>query len=88
MKNRKPWKTVTPERVRAKDPAPLKVKEVEVEGRRYVICLNEEEKRKDAHHRAAIVESLGKALKSWDKRLVAGRKVVGATGFEAVVFLW
>jgi len=73
LKNRKPWKTVTPERVRAKDPAPLKVKEVEVEGRRYVICLNEEEKRKDAHHRAAIVESLGKALKSWDKRLEYGR---------------
>ena len=73
LKNRKPWKTVTPERVRVKDPAPLKVKEVEVEGRRYVICLNEEEKRKDAHDRAAIVESLGKALKSGDKRLVGNK---------------
>jgi hypothetical protein len=73
LKNRKPWKTVTPERVRAKDPAPLKVKEVEVEGRRYVICLNEEEKRKDAHDRAAIVESLGKALESGDKSLVGNK---------------
>ena len=73
LKNRKPWKTVTPERVRVKDPAPLKVKEVEVEGRRYVICLNEEEKRKDAHDRAAIVESLGKALKSGDKSLVGNK---------------
>jgi hypothetical protein len=73
LKSRKEWKTVTPERVCAKDPAPLKVKEVEVEGRRYVVCLNEEEKRKDAHDRAAILESLGKALKSGDKSLVGNK---------------
>ena len=73
LKSRKPWKEVTPERVRAKDPAPLKVKEVEVEGRRYVVCLNEEEKRKDAHDRAAIVESLRKALTSGDKSLVGNK---------------
>ena len=73
LKSRKPWKTVTPERVRVKDPAPLKVKEVEVEGRRYVICLNEEEKRKDACDRAAIVESLGVTLKSGDKSLVGNK---------------
>ena len=30
-----------------KDPAPLKVEEFRVAGKRYVICLNEEEKRKD-----------------------------------------
>lgn len=73
LKSRKPWQEVTPERVRPKDPAPLKVKEVEVEGRRYVICLNEEEKRKDAHDRAAILESLRKALKSGDKSLVGNK---------------
>jgi len=73
LKSRKSWQTITPERVRVKDPAPLKVKQVEVEGRRYVICLNEEEKRKDAHDRAAIVESLGKALKSGDKSLVGNK---------------
>lgn len=73
LKSRAPWLTVTPERVRAKDPAPLKVKEVEVGGRRYVICLNEEEKRKDAHDRAAIVESLRKALESGDKNLVGNK---------------
>jgi len=73
LKSRKEWKTVTPERVDAKDLAPLKVKEVEVEGRRYVVCLNEEEKRKDAHDRAAILESLGKALKSGDKSLVGNK---------------
>ena len=52
LKSRAPWQEVTPERQRSKDPAPLKVKEVEVEGRRYVVCLNEEERRKDARDRA------------------------------------
>ena len=42
----------------AKDPAPLKVKEVTVEGRRYIVCLNEEERRKDARDRATILEAL------------------------------
>ena len=73
LKSRRAWKTVTPERARAKDPAPLKVKEVEVAGRRYVVCLNEEEKRKDAHDRAAILESLRKALKNGDKSLVGNK---------------
>ena len=49
LKSRAPWQEVTPERQHAKDPAPLKVKEVTVEGRRYGVCLNEEERRKDAH---------------------------------------
>ena len=73
LKSRAAWETVTPQRVRSTDPAPLKVKEVVVEGRRYVVCLNEEEKRKDAHDRAAILESLGKALKSGDKSLVGNK---------------
>ena len=49
LKSRASWQEVTPERQHAKDPAPLKVKEVRVEGRRYIVCLNEEERRKDAH---------------------------------------
>ena len=49
------WFESVPERSKAKDPAPLKVKEVWVEDRRYVVCLNEEERRKDAHDREAIV---------------------------------
>jgi hypothetical protein len=67
------WQEVTPERTWSKDPAPLKVKEVEVEGRRYVVCLNEEERRKDAHDREAILESLRKALKGGDKSLVGNK---------------
>ncbi len=73
LKNRSAWQEVTPERNSPKDPAPLKVKDLEVEGRRYVVCLNEEEKRKDAHDRAAILESLGKALQGGDKSLVGNK---------------
>jgi len=60
-------------RVKRKDPSPLKVKEVLVEGRRYVVCLNEEEARKDAHDREAIVASLREQLKRGDKSLVGNR---------------
>ena len=35
------WFESVPERTNAKDPAPLKVKEVRVKERRYIICLNE-----------------------------------------------
>lgn len=73
LKDRSPWQEVTPERQRTRDPAPLKVKDLEVEGRRYVICLNEEERRKDAHDRSAILESLEKALKGGDKSLVGNK---------------
>jgi len=73
LKSRKPWKEVTPERQRAKDPAPLKVKEVQVGDHRYVVCLNEEERRKDAHDREAILDSLRKTLQQGDKALVANK---------------
>jgi transposase len=67
------YQTVHPPRRRSKDPSPLKVKEVVVEGRRYVVCLNEEEARKDAHDREAIVASLRQQLKQGDKSLVGNR---------------
>ena len=73
LQSRKEWKTVTAERICAKNPAALKVKEVEVEGRRYVVCLNEEERRKDAHARTGILESLGRALENGDKSLVGNK---------------
>ena len=88
LKSRKPWKEITPERERAKDPAPLKVKEVQVGDHRYVVCLNEEERRKDAHDREAILESLRKALKAGDKALVGNKgfrrfiKVEGGSHFD------
>jgi transposase len=67
------YQTVHPPRRRQKDPSPLKVKEVLVEGRRYVVCLNEEEARKDAHDRESIVASLREQLKQGDKSLVGNR---------------
>ena len=67
------YQTVHPSRTKRKDPSPLKVKEVVVEGRRYVVCLNEEEARKDAHDREAIVASLREQLTQGDKSLVGNR---------------
>jgi hypothetical protein len=58
LKDSSPWTEVVPEREHAKDFSPLKVKEVRVDGRRYVMCLNEEQQRKDAADREAIVASL------------------------------
>jgi hypothetical protein len=43
--------------------APLKIKEVWVENCRHVVCLNEEERREDAHDREAIVAHLKEQLR-------------------------
>lgn len=73
LASKKPWVEITPERKKAKDLAPLKIKEVVVEGRRYIVCLNEEERRKDAHDREAIVNSLRDQLRKGDKALVGNK---------------
>src|ERR1700726_5001781 len=57
LRSRKQWLEIVPERNNAKDPAPLKIKEVWVEDRRYVVCLNEEEHRKDALFRTGCCNS-------------------------------
>ncbi len=61
------------EREDSKDPSPLKVKEVWVEKRRYVVCLNEEQARKDAHDRQAILAALEDQLKRGAKSLVGNK---------------
>jgi len=79
------YKEVMPERINAKDPAPLKVKEVWEEDRRYVVCLNEEQRRKDAFDRKAIVEHLREQLKRGAKSLVGNkgyRKYLSVKGKE------
>jgi transposase len=73
LRSRKQWLEIVPERSNAKDPAPLKIKEVWVENRRYVVCLNEEERRKDAHDREAIVVHLKEQLRQGDKSLVGNK---------------
>ena len=55
------------------DPAPLKVKEVYVEDRRYIVCLNEEEAAQDRADREAIVAALREQLKRGDKSLVGNK---------------
>jgi hypothetical protein len=71
--NRGRWFESVPERTKPKDPAPLKFKEVWVDTRRYVVCLNEEERRKDAHDRDAIVAHLREQLRQGDKSLVRNK---------------
>lgn len=67
------YKEVHPEGVRSKDPAPLKVKEVWVEDRRYVVCFNVRQARKDAAARQAIIEDLEERVRTNPKGLVGNR---------------
>ena len=67
------YREVRGAREKSTDSSPLKVKEVRVEDRRYVVCLNEEQARKDRADREAIVESLREQLKHGDKALVGNK---------------
>jgi len=58
---------------KSSDPSPLSVREQLVEGKRFIVCYNEEQARKDAADRAAIVESLKEKLKNGDKSLVGNK---------------
>jgi transposase len=60
-------------REKSTDPSPLKVKEVRLGERRYVVCLNEEQAKKDRVDREAIVEALREQLKHGDKSLVGNK---------------
>jgi transposase len=57
----------------SKDPSPLKVKEVALNGRRYIVCLNPRQARKDKADREAILASLEGQLKQGAKALVGNR---------------
>lgn len=56
-----------------KSPSPLKVKQVTVEGRRYIVCHNEEQARKDQADREAILAKLTEKLKQGGKSLVGNK---------------
>jgi len=63
--------------------SPLKVKEVIVDGRRYVVCVNEDQAKKDAADRTAIISALEERLKEGDKSLVGNkgfRRYLASTG--------
>jgi transposase len=67
------YHVVHPKGTDADDPSPLKVKEVWVDKRRYVTCLNEDQRKKDEADRNAIVEALREQLKRGDKSLVGNK---------------
>jgi hypothetical protein len=63
--------------------SPLKVKEVVVDDRRYVVCVNEDQAKKDTADRAAIISALEERLKQGDKSLVGNkgfRRYLATTG--------
>jgi len=53
--------------------SPLKVKEVVHKGKRYIVCVNPKQARKDASDREAMVEALREQLKKGAKSLVGNK---------------
>jgi len=77
------YRVVHPEREEEGAPSPLDVKEVWVEGRRYIVCRNRDEARKDAADREAIVASVREKLKAGEKALIGNkgyRRYLSPTG--------
>jgi transposase len=52
----------------------LKVKEVEVKGRRYIVCLNEEEAKKDRAARESMVRALEEKLTKGGPKVLVGNR--------------
>ena len=67
------FEEVFPKTKGSKAPSPLKVKEVRVGERRYVVCFNEDQATKDRHDREAIVAGLQDALMQGDKSLIGNK---------------
>ena len=66
----------------------LAIKETTLKGRRYVLCRNEEEARKDADRRTALLAGLDRKLANGDKALVSNKgfrrfvKAIGSGNFS------
>ncbi|MBT8372262.1 MAG: IS1634 family transposase [Deltaproteobacteria bacterium] len=67
------YSEVYPEGLTSKDPAPLKVKEVVHNDKRYIVCMNMRQARKDTADREAIIASLKAQLKKGPKSLVGNK---------------
>jgi len=67
------YREVREEKKLSKELEPLKVKEVLVEGKRYIVCLNPRQARKDAQDREVIIASLKEKIKTGPKSLVGNR---------------
>jgi hypothetical protein len=68
MEDKRPFTPLVVER--AKGETQLFVKELVVEKRRYIVCRNEAEAKKDAADRLAIIDALDHQLKKGDKALI------------------
>jgi transposase len=67
------YREVYPEGKTSRDPAPLKVKEVFVNGSRYILCLNSKQARKDAQDRQAIIDALKEKIETTPKSLIGNK---------------
>ena len=67
------YREVHPESRIKKDPSPLKVKEVVLDGKRYIVCINPRQARKDAQDRQGIVDSLKEKIKTNPKGLIGNK---------------
>jgi transposase len=67
------YREVYPQGKYCKDPAPLKAKEVFLNGNRYIVCLNSRQARKDAQDRQSIIESLKDKIKTDPKSLIGNK---------------
>jgi transposase len=67
------YRVVHEARRKSTDPSPLKVKEVRIDDRRYVVCLNDEQAKKDRADREAIVSALREQVKQNAKSMVGNK---------------
>jgi len=67
------YREIRPESSDRKKPAPLKVKQVELDSNRYIVCVNTRQQRKDTADREAIVSTLKAQLKKGPKSLVGNK---------------
>jgi len=67
------YRVVHEARRKSTDPSPLKVKEVRIDDRRYVVCLNDEQVKKDRADREAIVSALREQVKQNAKSMVGNK---------------
>lgn len=76
-----PYEEVYPEGIHSKEPSPLKVKEVVVDGTRYIVCKNERQARRDEADRNTIVESLKEKIAKAPSSLISNK---GYRGFLTI----
>ncbi|MGB8336856.1 MAG: IS1634 family transposase [Desulfobacterales bacterium] len=67
------YKEVRPESGDGKDPEPLKIKQVEHNGHRYIVCCNPRQARKEARDREVILAALKEQIKKGAKSLVGNK---------------